>query len=133
MPEQRGRWHNCRSNRCSAVEARSGGWQSAFAKMLLWGLPIAMMSGLSGSIGVVRAEAPLHDPNLPSVSPEALQDLKDTRTRQDIIQDSLSRYPNRCVCPYQTQDLIGALDRARGTGGALARLPVRHRRLGRGN
>jgi hypothetical protein len=75
--------------------------------MLLWGLPIAIMSGLSGSIGFVRAEAPLHDLNLPSVSPEALQDLKDTRTRQDIIQDSLSRYPNRCVCQYQTQDLAG--------------------------
>ena len=75
--------------------------------MLMWGLPIVMVSGISVSIGFVRAEPPLYDPNLPSVSSEALQDLKDTRTRQDIIQDNLSRYPNRCVCQYQTQDAAG--------------------------
>ena len=57
--------------------------------------------------GLARAQAPLHDPNLPSVTPEALQTLSDNRIRQDIMRDSQSSYPNRCVCPYQTRDLKG--------------------------
>lgn len=92
--------------------------------MLLWGLPIAMVFGLSGSVGFVRAEAPLHDPNLPSVSPEALQDLKDTRTRQDIIQDSLLRHPNRCVCQHQTQDSTGRSCKGRHEVTKVAPRPI---------
>ena len=46
---------------------------------------------------------PLVDPNLPSVKPEALQQLTDNRVRQRIMQESQSHYSGRCVCQYQTQ------------------------------
>ena len=35
-----------------------------------------------------HAQAPLHDPNLPGVKPEALQQLSDNRVRQHIIRES---------------------------------------------
>ena len=54
-----------------------------------------------------HAEQPLHDPNLPSVKPEALQQLSDTQIRQQIMQQSQAHYPGRCVCPYQTRDSRG--------------------------
>jgi len=50
------------------------------------------------------AQAPLRDPNLPSVSPQALQQLSDDRVRQAIMRESQAHYPSRCVCRYQTQD-----------------------------
>lgn len=58
-------------------------------------------------IQTARAEEPLRDPALPSVTPEALEQLSDSRTRQQIIQHSLAKYPGRCVCPYQTRDSSG--------------------------
>jgi hypothetical protein len=51
--------------------------------------------------------APLIDPNLPSVKPEALQQLTDNRVRQRIMQESKSLYSGRCVCQYQTKDSHG--------------------------
>jgi hypothetical protein len=50
------------------------------------------------------AQTSLHDPNLPSVKPEALQQLSDNRIRQQIMRESQAHYPGRCVCPYQTMD-----------------------------
>jgi hypothetical protein len=50
------------------------------------------------------AQTSLHDPNLPSVKPEALQQLSDNRIRQQIMRDSQAHYPGRCVCRYQTLD-----------------------------
>jgi hypothetical protein len=55
----------------------------------------------------LHAQAPLLDPNLPSVKPQALQHLSDNRVRQRIMQESQTRYGGRCVCPYQTNDLKG--------------------------
>jgi hypothetical protein len=55
----------------------------------------------------LNAQAPLLDPNLPSVKPQALQHLSDNRVRQRIMQESQTRYGRRCVCPYQTNDLNG--------------------------
>jgi hypothetical protein len=52
----------------------------------------------------LKAQAPLRDPNLPSVPPQALQDLSDDRVRQDIIRESQAPYDGRCVCQYQTED-----------------------------
>jgi hypothetical protein len=59
---------------------------------------------LLGSIGSLRAQAPLHDPNLPTASPEALQQLSDSRVRQKIMENSQAHYVGRCVCQYMTQD-----------------------------
>ena len=56
--------------------------------------------------------APLVDPNLPSVKPEALQQLTDNRVRQRIMQESQSHYSGRCVCQYQTKTRMVA--RAKG-------------------
>jgi hypothetical protein len=55
----------------------------------------------------LHAQAPLLDPNLPSVKPQTLQHLSDNRVRQHIMRESLVRYSGRCVCPYQTNDLNG--------------------------
>ena len=55
----------------------------------------------------LHAQAPLLDPSLPSVKPQALQHLSDNRVRQRIMQESQTRYGDRCVCPYQTKDLKG--------------------------
>ena len=55
----------------------------------------------------LHAQAPLLDPNLPSVKPQTLQHLSDNRVRQRIMQESQARYGGRCVCPYQTNDLNG--------------------------
>ena len=55
----------------------------------------------------LHAQAPLHDPNLPGVKPEALQQLSDNRIRQHIIRESQNRYSGRCVCQYQTKDSNG--------------------------
>lgn len=55
----------------------------------------------------VLAQAPLHDPNLPTVKPEALQQLSDNRIRYKIMRESQAFYPRRCVCPYQTRDSAG--------------------------
>ncbi len=49
----------------------------------------------------------MHDPTLPSARPEALQQLSDTRVRQQIMQQSQAAYPGRCVCQYQTRDSKG--------------------------
>src|SRR3984957_16745022 len=54
--------------------------------------------------GSLLAQTPLHDPNLHTVSPEALQQLSNERVRQKIIEDSQARYAGRCVCQYMTQD-----------------------------
>jgi hypothetical protein len=62
---------------------------------------------LPASSRLAYAQAPMHDPNLPSVKPEALRTLSDNRIRQDIMRNSQAPYPNRCVCPYQTKDLRG--------------------------
>ena len=59
---------------------------------------------LLGSIGSLGAQAPLHDPNLPTASPEALQQLSDSRVRQKIMENSQAHYVGRCVCQYMTQD-----------------------------
>ena len=50
---------------------------------------------------------PLRDPTLPSVQPEALQQLSDDRTRQRIMQESQAHYGGRCVCAYETHDASG--------------------------
>ena len=55
----------------------------------------------------LHAQAPLLDPNLPSVKPQTLQHLSDNRVRQRLMQESQARYGGRCVCPYQTNDLNG--------------------------
>jgi hypothetical protein len=52
----------------------------------------------------LTAQAPLRDPNLPSVPPQVLQNLSDTRLRQNIMRESQTRYAGRCVCRYQTED-----------------------------
>ena len=52
----------------------------------------------------VHAEQIRHDPNLPSVKPQALQQLSDTQIRQQIMRESQAKYHGRCVCPYQTVD-----------------------------
>jgi hypothetical protein len=94
--------------------------------LLVMSAVITVMTGLSGSVNAQapNAQAPLHDPNLPSVSPEALQTLKDTRTRQDIMRDSLAGYPDRCVCQYQTQDLAGRSCKGRHEIIKVAPLPI---------
>jgi hypothetical protein len=55
----------------------------------------------------LHAQAPLLDPSLPSVKPQALQHLSDNRVRQRIMQESQARYGGKCVCPYQTNDPNG--------------------------
>ena len=55
----------------------------------------------------LHAQAPLLDPNLPTVKPKTLQHLSDNRVRQRIMQESQARYDGKCVCPYQTNDLNG--------------------------
>jgi hypothetical protein len=55
----------------------------------------------------LHAQAPLLDPNLPSVKPQTLQHLSDNRVRQRIMRESQMRYSGRCVCPFQTNDLNG--------------------------
>jgi hypothetical protein len=55
----------------------------------------------------LHAQAPLHDPNLPGVKPEALQQLSDNRVRQHIMRESQKRYSGRCVCQYQMKDSNG--------------------------
>jgi hypothetical protein len=60
-----------------------------------------------GSLCCVHAEAAPHDPNLPTVKPEALQRLSDTRVRQQVMLESQAKYRERCVCPYQTRDAKG--------------------------
>jgi hypothetical protein len=65
---------------------------------------LAASLALLGLMTPLRAQTSPHDPNLPSVKPEALQQLSDSRVRQQIMQDSQARYRGRCVCPYQTRD-----------------------------
>lgn len=50
------------------------------------------------------AQTSPHDPNLPTVKPEALQQLSDERIRQQIMEESQARYGGRCVCLYMTTD-----------------------------
>ena len=59
---------------------------------------------LLGLIGSLAAQTPLHDPNLPTVSPEVLQQLSNERVRQRIIENSQAHYAGRCVCQYMTED-----------------------------
>ena len=66
---------------------------------------VLLMSGAPAAS--LRAQQPSHDPNLPSVTPQALEQLSETQIRQQIIQQSQALYPGRCVCPYQTQDTNG--------------------------
>jgi hypothetical protein len=77
----------------------------------IWGRTAGLLAAilvLSGAPAAsIRAQQPLHDPNLPSVKPQALQQLSETQIRQQIIQQSQAPYPGRCVCPYQTQDTNG--------------------------
>jgi hypothetical protein len=54
--------------------------------------------------GPLAAQAPLRDPNLPTVPPQALKDLSNDRIRQDIMRESQAHYVGRCVCRYQTED-----------------------------
>ena len=65
-----------------------------------------MLFGLA-SLCYVRAEPAPHDPNLPTVKPEALEQLSDTRVRQQIMLESQTKYRGRCVCPYQARDAKG--------------------------
>jgi hypothetical protein len=74
--------------------------------ILRCGAALALMIALL-AIPEGRAETPLRDPNLPSVSPEALQLLVDNRIRQKIIQESLAPYRGRCVCPEDVEDSNG--------------------------
>jgi hypothetical protein len=64
--------------------------------------PFAMV--LLGIIGSLHAQTPLHDPNLHTASPEALQELSNDRVRQKIIENSQGHHAGRCVCQYMTQD-----------------------------
>jgi hypothetical protein len=59
------------------------------------------------------AQTPPHDPNLPTVRPEALQQLSDHRIQQQIIQESQERFAGRCVCQYMTRDSHGKSCKAR--------------------
>src|SRR5215813_6722210 len=65
-----------------------------------------LLLGLASLCSVHAEEAP-HDPNLPTVRPETLQRLSDTRIRQQIMHASQAKYRGRCVCPYQVQDANG--------------------------
>jgi hypothetical protein len=71
------------------------------------GLVAAILLMSAAPAASLHAAQPLHDPNLPSVKPPALQQLSETQIRQQIIQQSQAPYPGRCVCPYQTQDTNG--------------------------
>jgi hypothetical protein len=62
---------------------------------------------LAGGAFASLAQTPPHDPNLPTVQPEALQELSDHRVQQQIIQQSQTHYPGRCVCQYMTRDSHG--------------------------
>jgi hypothetical protein len=62
---------------------------------------VAMLPAIS------RAETPPKDPSLPHATPQALQQLSDTRIRQKIMLQSQARYAGRCVCRYQTRDSKG--------------------------
>jgi hypothetical protein len=62
---------------------------------------------LLAPLSAANAQGVRHDPNLPSVKPEALEQLSDTQIRQQIMQRSQARYRGRCVCPYQTVDTNG--------------------------
>lgn len=55
----------------------------------------------------LHAEEQLHDPALPTVSSEALHQLLDTRTRQQIMAERQAHFPGRCVCQYQATDSNG--------------------------
>jgi hypothetical protein len=70
-------------------------------------LPITILLMAIASIASLHAQVPLHDPSLPSVTPEALHQLSNNRIRQKILQQSQARYRDRCVCPYQTHDSRG--------------------------
>jgi hypothetical protein len=73
-------------------------------------MPLRLAASLIASTLILTAvrpsiaQVPLRDPNLPSVSPQALQHLSDDRVRQDIVRESQARYRGRCVCCYQTQN-----------------------------
>ncbi len=66
--------------------------------------------GLASSL---QAQTALHDPNLPTVKPDALQQLSDDRIQQQILLHSQARYAGRCVCPYMTRDSHGRSCKAR--------------------
>jgi hypothetical protein len=70
------------------------------------GVAGVMLFGLV-SLCCVHAEHAPHDPNLPTVKPEALERLSDTRVRQQIMLESEAKYRGRCVCPYLTRDAKG--------------------------
>ena len=65
-----------------------------------------------GIIGSLHAQTPLHDPNLYTASPEALQQRSNERVRQEIIENSEAHYAGRCVCQYMTQDFRHLVQRA---------------------
>ena len=70
---------------------------------------------LTASLSTASAWAsqPLHDPNLPTVPPQALRQVAENRARQQIITASLAPYADRCVCPYQAVDAAGRSCRGR--------------------
>jgi hypothetical protein len=62
---------------------------------------------LAGLADPTAAQTSLHDPNLPTVGPGALQQLSDDRIKDKILQETQAHYANRCVCPYMTRDAHG--------------------------
>jgi hypothetical protein len=68
-------------------------WRSIYASTLI-----------ATIVGPLAAQAPLRDPNLPTVPPQALKDLSDDRVRQAVMRESQAHYAGRCVCRYQTED-----------------------------
>jgi hypothetical protein len=85
-------------------------------------LAVSLLAGLP--TGVSRAQTPLRDPNLSSVSPEALQLLTDSRVRQAVIRESLAHYQGRCVCPDDPQDSNGKSCQGRHERITTAPLPL---------
>jgi hypothetical protein len=61
----------------------------------------------AGPLAGPHAQPQAADPNLPSVPPEALQQLSETRIRQQIMQRSQEPDRGRCVCSSQTEDSNG--------------------------
>jgi hypothetical protein len=71
-------------------------------------LAVAILLLSLAPVAPLHAQSPpLRDPTLPSVQPEALQQLSDDRIRQRIMQESQAHYGGHCVCAYETHDASG--------------------------